>query len=414
MSILKIVVCDDDFERGQNWAAQIATAIDLESSVQVTAIAPHRFAQVFVELEARRLSARRADSAEGELLSTVSAPGSVDEIDEADLLVVDYDLTPDTGRIQDPNDDTGAVRGLAGRSGEEFVYLARFFSAAKAFAVVNQTVQSKSFDLTLRRFAHSLADVNVTAHDLKRRSLWLGSGDDFRPWSWPVVLDLPALAEGRRGLLIDGNTAVVDALQLRDPDDLNSFTQLQLDSLGADLMESTTHSVATESPYGLKGHDKRLAEGDEDLGRRAGEIAIYRWLSASVLPAQNVLIDAPHLAQRFPILVRGDRTDRATWNQLTSGDVSAVLRTDDLVSASSPVTEWVGRPLWSLAKAGAIARSLGRVLVDEPTFVFCEDSSRFVEIAQAVEFESGVSGPYVQRFVEQLPDMDYIPRGRLR
>jgi hypothetical protein len=414
VSTMKIVVCDDDFERGQSWAAQISAVIGSAVDATATAIAPHRFAEAFVELEARRLSARKADAAEDQLLSTLSTPGSAVEIDEADLVVVDYDLTPDTGRTQDPEDDKGAVRGLVGRSGEEFVYLARFFSSAKAFAVVNQTVQSKTFDLSLRRFAHSLADVNVTAHDLRRRSLWLGSGDTFRPWSWPVLLDLPTLAEERSRLLSDPGQLIVDALHLGDTDDLNSFTQAQLDSLGADLMTATILSVATESPHGLKGHDKKLAETNEVLAGRAAINAIYRWLSASVVPAQNVLVDAPHLAQRFPILVNGDRSDPATWNQLTSGDVSAVLRAADLESALSPASAWIGRPLWSLARASAIARALGRVPTGEPTFVFCEDTSRFIEIAHATEFESGVSGPYVQRFVERVSDLDYAPRGRLR
>ena len=415
MSERQILVCDDDLDRGKNWANRVQKALAETTGFVVAALPPHEFAAAFRGLESRRALARDVDA---------DSIGPADEadltaasrIDSADVLIVDYDLSPDKHRTPDPLDDGRAVAELLGKSGEDFIYLARCFSGAKGVVVVNQEVQRQSFDLTLQRFSNSLADVNVTGFDIGRSSLWLGAGEDFHPWSWPPLCSVPMKVERRMALIGDLDQLVLDALQLADNEHFYALTQTQLDPLGDDPQMTTFRMLATQSRLGLKGHDKGLG-ADDELVRRVATVAVARWLECFVVPAQNVLIDLPHLAQRFPAVVIGDRRDADVWNRVASlEDVGDAVNTDLLsVGSADAASDWTSRQVWSLPRIATAARAIARPAPpDGPVFVFCEDTSRFVDLSAAHEFESGVAGPFIQRFVEQLDDIEYSPRGRLR
>ena len=411
MTDRRVLVCDDDVVRGQAWADRIQKTVANEDGMSVSAVPPHEFAAALLGLEGRRIRARDVGP-ESVLPVSPEDVAASKRLDTADILIVDYDLTPDKDRSPDPTDDNSAVEVLTGKSGEDFIYLARYFASPKAVVVVNQEVQAKTFDLTLQRFSNSLADVNVTAHDIGRESLWFGTGGGFAPWSWPQLATLPNRIEARIGLIKDLDQPVLEALQLSDDDHFYSFTQGQLDPLGAEPRATSFRVMAEQSRLGPKGHDRRLLS-DDGLARRVAAVVVSRWLECLVVPAQNVLVDAPHLAQRFPAIVVDDRTEAAVWNSIVASN--GALNDEALATAATQATAWTARDVWSLPKAAEAARALGRV-PSQPgsVFVFCEDTSRFVEISSAVEFESGVQGPYVQRFVEKLEEIDYSPRGRLR
>jgi hypothetical protein len=336
-------------------------------------------------------------------------------VDSADLLIVDYDLTPVADRTPDPIEDQTALEELVGKTGEEFAYLARCFSTAAGIVVVNQRVQRRVFDLTLQQFTDSFANVNVTSRYLANSALWTGSGGEFRPWSWPRLIDVPAHVR-RNWELIDGlDQCVLEALGLDDDEHLYAFTQPQLDLLGDDPRAATFEFLACESEFGLNAKDRQGAVGD-DAKRRIAAAAVTRWLEGQVLPGQNVLIDAPHLAQRYPALLKGETSDLAAWNR--TADLSAPdpgLDLDTLADARVPASAWVSRRVWSLPhvvrhRSALLKTSNGGSQV----FVFCEDTSRFADIDRATEIEIAVPTPYFQRFVEIVDGVDYTPRRRIR
>jgi hypothetical protein len=49
----------------------------------------------------------------------------------------------------------------------------------------------------MTKFAESRAEVNVSQQDVASPELWIGEGDDFHPWSWPVLADGPSLLDRR-------------------------------------------------------------------------------------------------------------------------------------------------------------------------------------------------------------------------
>lgn len=406
-----ILVCDDDARRVERWAARVSAVDAVEAGFEVMALAPHTLARAFRGLRSRKAAARTREPS----LAADIDQDSVSLIDRADVLIIDYDLTPDAGRSPDPVEDRDALKELMGKSGEEFAYLARCFASAGAIVVVNQKVQRRVFDLTLQQFADSFANVNITSHYLDSKALWMGSNGGFRPWSWPRLLDLPDLVRRRWELIEDLDHPILRSLGLSDDRHLYAFTQAQLDPLGDDPPAATFRDFAQGSEYGLTAKD-RSADVDEDSLRRVAAAAVARWLEWQVVPGQNVLIDAPHLVQRFPGLLSGEPGDIDAWNRtadLTVGD-AAGLQSEKLSAALVPATRWTSRPVWSLPKIlGGDAAVLHARPVGAPKFVFCEDTSRFVGLDEAVEVAVAVPSPYFQRFVEMVDDVDYTPRRRI-
>jgi hypothetical protein len=406
-----ILVCDDDASRVEMWANDIRQVDSVAETFDVRALQPHQFADAFRALVGRKASARtgQLERAEGPVPDALSA------VDSADLLVVDYDLTPVADRTPDPVEDKRALDELIGKTGEEFAYLARCFSTAAGIVVVNQRVQRRVFDLTLQQFADSFANLNVTSRYLATPALWTGSGGEFRPWSWPRLIDVPAHVRRTWELIDDLDQCVLEALGLDDDEHLYAFTQPQLDLLGDDPRAATFEFLACESEFGLNAKDRQGAVGD-DAKRRIAAAAVTRWLEGRVLPGQNVLIDAPHLAQRYPALLKAETSDLAAWNR--TADLSAPdpgLDLDTLAGARVPASAWVSRPVWSLPRVVRHRSALLRTSNgDSRVFVFCEDTSQFVDIDRATEIEIAVPTPYFQRFVEIVDGVDYTPRRRIR
>ena len=76
---------------------------------------------------------------------------------------------------------------------------------------------------------------------------------------------------------------------------------------------------------------------------------------------------------------------------------------------------WLSRPAWfwnGVYKCDKIKEVKEPWKVDEPKFVFCEDSSTFEPKDSCKEFYSAVESPYNQRFIHaKLFDaVDYAPK----
>jgi hypothetical protein len=400
----RVVICDDDGERARWWANKIRAIPGLPGHIDVQPLETSDFALALEALAQRREAARVDEPFE-------PGEGEARLIDDADILIVDFDLTPRADVLEASVEDEGqrdATRDkLRGRSGEQVAYLARCYSTAGFIVVVNQEYQRRTFDLTMQRFVHSYAELNVTHYDVTMAGLWLAStGQDvFRPWAWPRLCEASDLQMRRVAAVPSLDAPVLSSLGITGSD-RRAMTARQLDPLGDEPDKTTFDDVVDGSDLGLQVKD---VQKDPDQRRRIAAAAIGRWLETVVLPAQNVIVDAPHVAHRFPQLLGARAGEVDAWQEIAALDA----KPDSLQGIPSACPSWLSRPAWS---ASAVREEMARM--EAPTnrpadVVFCEDVSRFVTIADATEFETDLPGPYDQRFVRDLDGIDYHPRPRL-
>lgn len=405
------LVCDDDGVRVLDWVRRLRQMPYVDERYDVQPLEPAAFAAAYAALKDRRRQSRYAEPG-----SDVSAPQDDDAapLDRADMLVVDFDLTPDHQLPADVNQDTrkNIQQQLDGEFGETFAYLARCYSSVGYVVVVNQRYQASTFDLTMQQFTDSHADLNVAEADLHRPELWLGAPQipsqyRFRPWHWPRLLDAPETLQ-RAVRAVDLDAGVLGALGL-DP---GALVQDQLDPLGDRPEEATFRDLANGSALGLLRKDRQPSDA---MLARIAAAGVLRWLERTVLPSQNVIVDAPHLAQRQPQLMTGENWDALA--RLDADPAEAGLGADALAAAVVPACGWASRPVWYWPSASGIARQLPAARPAGAWPVFCEDVSRFVDFDRAWEFNSSLPGAYRQRFVYELDDdedpVDYRPRSRL-
>ena len=261
---------------------------------------------------------------------------------------------------------------------------------------MNQDFYQSTFDLSHERFANSNADLNVAHNDLGRAELWTGTADGtkFRPWSWPRLLDMPA----RRADLesgIDMAASVLETLGLADDDVYKQFDPAQLVLFGDD-----PKSITFRDSVDFTRRFHRLGKPENTPEANLAKVAVAsvsHWLERIVLPAQNVLVDAPHLAQRRPGLLIDP--DPSAWGPLSdlsdSENALAMFQSDKVAGAQVPaLSAWLSRPAWLWSRCPhATARAIGKA------HVFCEDVSSFQLLDDAAEYKSSVPGPFKQRFV---------------
>jgi hypothetical protein len=380
-----IVLFDDDAERIKTWRDKLAAVPDLEGS-NVQALDPDTFAKVFEALKTRQSDARATG---------VDTADDARVLDEADIVIVDFDLTPKTGRadLQGPT-----LRTLRGSFGDTFAYLTRCYTTAGYTVLVNQTFYQSTFDLTMREFEYSYADLNITDSDLGRQTLWSGRSqpDEFRPWHWPRLLDAGTFVRSLADK-IDLDAKVFATLGLDAPDVYELFDPQQLEVLGKTAPTDATFASITgpDSRFGQLSENERPTD---EQRRKMAAVALTHWLERIVIPGQNILVDGPHLAQRRPHLVRDPRTV-AEFNVLadlsTAATTDPVLDQDALAEARTPAADWTFRPVWLWPRSPR-----GPLPADE--LVFCEDVSYFVPIDDATEFNSGLPGPFTRRFVADI------------
>lgn len=393
MTLPIVLICDDDADRAERWQRQISAVPGVSDALDVRSLGTAEFAKALMALALRRETAREG-----------TAPDADDAavVDRAAILVVDYDLTigPADRRGQaEPEDVKQALRG---RSGEQFAYLARCYSRAGFVVLVNQEYKRRTFDLTMQRFVHSYADLNVQRDDIVSAELWTGHGSGYRPSHWPQLLDAPAL-HASRAAAADPAAGVLDTVGITGRD-AETLTARQLDPLGGEDPATVTFGDLVDGVDG--GLDPKDEQPDEQIRRRIAAAAVSRWLESTVLPAQNALSDAAHLAQRFPSVVGS--SEPTDWQGLDGRAVPAGLDPGDALA-----TGWTTRPVWSVHAVREAARAADGPLADPAPLAFCEDVSAFRDFETVREYESDLPGTYDQRFVARLEGVAYHPLSRL-
>jgi len=173
--------------------------------------------------------------------------------------------------------------------------------------------------------------------------------------------------------------------------------------------------IVTEPGNGLQGGDQTT----EEMAGRIAAARISKWLEQLVLPGQDILVDAPHLAFRYPSLLKGDPSNVDTWNETAKFDTFDKLGLDHekIKECRFKKDHWLSRPAWYWDKVSncqeikEVSEPWTRGAID---YVFCEDSSSFHEREDCKEFVAKLDSPYVRRFIRSFEEegVDYQPRVR--
>ncbi len=400
-----VLIYDDEPTRVEEWRERLRLIPEVKQAFEVLGVDNKEFTTGFKELEARRRSARNGSSRYSK--SEVA-------FDTAAILVIDYDLL----RVEHEGYLTG----------EAVAYLARCYSHCGFIVGLNQFGGENPFDLTLRGYPESYADLNMGSRQLDNRGLWAEPWEGFRPWQWPLLpIACQAFEDRVNELQARLDSQIVQHLRLSEevvrtlPRDARDFLAKK-----EAIDEVTFRSFALSSGQGLRSRDKPL--DDEQLARIAAA-RVAQWVESYLLSGQDILVDAPHLAYRYPSLLAGDVGNLETWNGTTrlSGRGTPGLRTEVLDQFAFPLA-WVSRPAWNWSRISTlelIKEVKEPWSIQRPDWVFCEDLSKFVPLEAAREFVADVDSPFARRFVsnpqselvaplrDKLLEVDYRPQERL-
>lgn len=418
---IRLLICDDRKERRESWCASLAAIPALADRLEVVEFSDDKFEADIGELKHRRAQARPG-SPEQELvrslaeLRQISADepeGSSDNMfDVADVLVVDYALEQ-------------LERHDAYLTGALVAYLARCYSSCGVIVGVNQHGENP-FDLTLAGDRSSFADVDIGEVQIANPGLWGASKPgNYRPWSWPNVPELVDLHRRRVEVVSnDVERPVLETLGLHDLVPVMPRSALQdLERMGSAVEAVTFEVVARDSTIGLRRGEHPMSF---DALVRIAAARVAKWLDTAVVALQDVLIDAPHLASRNPLLLAGSPADPSSWDAACKlgvghhevGLIEPLGRSHKFCAA-----EWVTRPLWRWPDVSSDEQLPGVAdpwMIPSAELVFAEDLSRFIPRDHARRFvmEAGtnttrwVARPDVQSF-EGVQEVEYQPQRRL-
>ena len=306
--------------------------------------------------------------------------------DSADVVVVDYDLL----QYSNPVDTTGS----------RMAYLLRCFSKCGIIIVLNE-VGVNVFDLSLSRPTQGFADIYIGDMQLGNVGLWKAHFNGYRPWYWPVITEASmdferCVIDVQENLDIRvieflGLERVIDWIPRRARDFLS----------GKERMEDVTfREFVASSIGGIAVKDRLIPE----LTARVAAARIRILLNSIILPDQGVLVDAPHLAHRFPSLIANHGDDIATWNRLcvASSDDVAGLLAESLDKYRFKPSHWLWRPAWfwpEISKDEDIEEVKNPWTISDVDWVFCEDLSQFLPVEHAQDVRAIVSPPFIKRFL---------------
>lgn len=301
---MKVVLLDDDTDRAQGWAAH------LRNQHNVDAVAPDK--EVVRQVISSLYNRRKVGRADGGNIWEIPC----DLLDEAELLIIDYDLQ----NLEKTGEWT---------TGSEVAYAARLTSKAKSIIIVNQRGTNR-FDLTMVKGVESRADLDIGSTQLTNPGLWQSEKfDGYRPWHWPNLHREPE----RVLKSIEYVKAHLDApilATLGFSEDYDSGKSMRPEIWGR-LCNSKTTSfrdlvapVDTDSVVHVLPADIEIFKSDEYLIAAISASIVRRWLERWVLPNQDVLMDIPHLVSRFPWLLR-NYEDEANWHSLESLNPAELL-----------------------------------------------------------------------------------------
>jgi hypothetical protein len=390
-----ILICDDSEEIGIRLKQNLLGVKALKRHFEEPELASK--IQLTDAIEALEIRLRQAQSNE---IHDYPSDDAAKIIDNADVLVIDYALFELDGSV----------------TGERISYLARCYSKCGIMIALNQYPPyiEEYFDLTLRGHLESYADINIPSNSLSNANLWSESWSGFRPWSWPIIPHAVDKYQNR-----------VNELQEHLKDNILAFlgfSDVNALTIPRSVMEFISRKNANTTTFeefvdsggsgnGLRGRNEQPIS-DEAVARIAAA-RIGCWLEYDILPGQNILVDSPHLASRFPSLLGKKSISMKALNSTASflepGKIGMSMVTDQCRFTR---TDWLSRPAWfwnDLKDNNNIDEVRNPFTAQRVASVFCEDISGFLPKESAREFVADIDSPYVRRYVKQIPGVQYTP-----
>ena len=353
---------------------------------------PEEFKTIVDTLETRRAQARTAEP-----------PAFADtcKLDDADILIVDYDLL--------------SLKSAGVMTGENVAYLARCFSRCGFILGLNQ-FGVNPFDLTLKGHPESFADLNIGSEQLTTPGLWAEPWKGFRPWAWPLI---PQALDTFERRVVEWRKYMDKPILawLGIPDvvaELLPRTATEFITKGSTAAATTFQDFVRDSGNGLLG---RLDKTSEECKVRIAAARIAKWLDRFVLTGQDILVDAPHLAVRYPSLLKGPKSKASSFDRTAAFGKPTELgiHHDKISSALFPKPNWLSRPAWfwpSLSSLSDIDEVRDPWKAKQTDLAFCEDISRFKPKAKCHEFVADLPSSFARRYAARVPKVDYRPEVR--
>ena len=374
MSSLNVLVYDDDNNVAERLARSIHEAFNGEAFVQP------KGKEDFSDL-LHLLHERRTEPSSEEIGGDRAESH---EADEADVIVVDYDLRQYSSSA----------------TGSRMAYLLRCFSKCGFIVIVNQ-YGTNTFDLGLspgfssgfNNIHFDFADLHIGDAHIGNPGLWRADFEGYRPWYWPIIPDARTNFEKCVNDVQEHlDESIIDFLGLNGVTDWIPGRARSFLSSGHDIREVTFRSFGESTHSGVGRKDELTHEQFP----RVVAARIITFLNSVLLPEQSVLVDAPHLASRFPSLIREKHTDMNDWNMLC--DLSLPdedeLLSEDFRKHKFQRSHWLWRPAWYWPKINRdedIEEVKNPWSVHEVDWVFCENISQYVPKTFAQDFRALVS-----------------------
>lgn len=390
MTLNRVVVCDDDERTRESFVDDINRAVG--------------------RVVAANYSAKELKDAIAGLMNRER--GTL--FDGADVAVIDNRLIDEWTQPDDPK-----------VSAEQLADYVRTSSTAEVVLILNQ-YREIDFDLRLDGRLDSYADLNITDRCLDRTALWTEAAPEgFRPWSWPVLeRTVEQMPKRRAWLMADErlDRPVLEELGLSDERVERSLSRVAADFLHPQRAsaEVTFRNFVEGATRATDQKERQRIAHDDDLAAKIAAARLGKWLEATILGPQDVLVDVPHLLERFPCLVM-DPQSIASWNAAISWSGVDGFKSKDVEPQLWTLHEnWLSRPayLWPLVQNDeALAADLMGCFAasDAPAEVgFCEDLSRFLPIAETREFVADLYSAFDRRraSVARTDHFSYGPANR--
>ncbi|MGR3517778.1 hypothetical protein [Sulfitobacter pontiacus] len=395
----KILILDDNLVNAEDWRDSISNTLNGTANLETVKLAD---AAAHIEkLLTRQRAARNSEDFDRE--------ESI--FDEVDILIVDYDLVH-------------ISEGHGRFTGEGICRLVQAYSGCGQVVILNQFVEA-DFDLSQRgNPSSSHADLNISSAHVANRGLWKEDGwEDFRPWHWPVLPDAAVRHKELRELISSNpNAALLPLLGFTEElaqlltDDAVGFIAPEARTI-ADLMKVTLSDFLQGNSHAVDHRDgKVLCENEIQYRFGLAASRLTKWLKRMVVGPRNLILDLPHLIERYPFLLPPEKiADTETWKELTIG-------VPDWFKGRVPDQAWAQSRLWSrvphvwmpLLEEDAAFQEL-RYDFDyssAPELVFAEDHSRFLSIDDAKMFKAEFNNEFDRRFVKGIAGVKYAPKRR--
>lgn len=389
MSKKLIMIYDDEARAAKMYLNRLEKRPSLKE-FEIEHISNDDFQDILLELNKRRKAILDGKKREEQAI----------KVDDARIFIIDFrlmDLTP-------------------GLNGEEVAYNLLCFSDCRYIMGMNRYYMGKTFDLTLTGHLDSYADLNISDKDLENEGLWTGESVDYRPWYWPAILSYLNDRERQINDVMDNfDESISKVLEIPEhiikgiPKKAGSY----LGIAGDEIVKATFEDFFIKSNIILnpKERNKKFP-----LDRKAKIIAsrLSKWIERSILPGQDIFVDAPHLITRYPSLLLGKkRSDIETWNKTShfKGVSSLGIRYKKLKTCRFK-QHWTSRPVWFWPDVSEIPK------IDEVKqpwkrknygFVFAEDASSFYKEEECKDFISNVESPFRMRYIKSFKGVNYRP-----